>query len=214
MGTRVPARPRIGWRNMSHLASGGDSYRPAGGYTTRFSDLRARTDGDSRVDRVPDGPLSVQGMRDLARDFGLDLGSEREDNEDLEHVAKHEAGHAVAAWALGWEIQSVDARAGQTRFVFRPDQLIADRDREFATIAAAGCEGTGSYVDSSREELADDRHKVRKLTGSYTAFDDARPRARKLLSNPEAKRFYNRVVDALIARKVLTGADLAELDNE
>jgi hypothetical protein len=160
------------------------------------------------------GPMSVQGMRDLARDFGLDLGSEREDSEDLDHTARHEAGHAVAAWALGFEVSSVDARAGLTRFVFRPNQSITDRDRDFATIAAAGCEGTGSYVDSRREELEDDRRKVHDLTGSFSAFDDARPRARKLLAGPEAKRFYGRVVDALIARKVLTGADLAELDFE
>ncbi len=188
---------------MSHLSSGGDSYRPSG----PIEFVRA---GRS----IPDGPMSVQGLRDLARENGLDLGNEREDNEDLAYTARHEAGHACAAWALGWEVLSVDAGAGQTRFVFRPDQLIADRDREYATIAAAGCEGTGAYVDSNREELASDRFDVSKLTGSFYAFDEGRMRARKLLADPEVARFHARVVDALIERKVLLGAELAELDNE
>ncbi len=183
---------------MSHLSSGGDSIRDVPPGNIRFKG----------------GPMSVQGLRDLARENGLDLGSKREDDEDLDHTARHEAGHAVVAWALGWEVLSLDAGAGQTRFKFRPDQLIADRDREYATIAAAGCEATGSWVDSNRDELASDRYDVSSLTGSHTAFDEGRLRARELLADPEVKRFHARVVDALIERKILITADLAELDNE
>jgi hypothetical protein len=188
---------------MSHLSSGGDSYRlcphPDSGGIRMVDSLRTST--------IPDGPLTVGQLKQLAREVGIPIGDERSDAEDFEHVARHEAGHAAAAHSLGWNVTSVDARSGETRIKFPPlqSQSLADRDLQYACIAASGTAFTDSHSDA---ELAADRYQVRTLGLGHIEFDLARAKAKKLAAEPWVKGIYGRLIDALLKSGRLEGAEL------
>lgn len=140
---------------MSHLSSGGDSFRPAG----------INFEGE-RHNAATRGLPSDLG--DLARAAGIPIGDPEADAEDFERTCQHEAAHAAAAFSLGWDVLWVDARVGQTNIAF-PDiqsQTFADRYLQEAVIAGAAKAFTRSYVD---RDFEDDRYKVRSRGGISTS---------------------------------------------
>lgn len=192
---------------MSAHMVGGSSYRPGGPVHIEGAERTDWVNGE----RLAAGPMSVQGMRDIARAAGLDLG--RDDDEA--RTARHEAGHAAAAFALGWEVEVCDARAGETRFVF-PDimsQSIVDRQREYGVIAASGAEFCGHWVDDYNPELANDRAQLSDKCGDVIDWETARKSAAKLAAEPWVKGIYNRLLDALLVRGRLDGAELQRVLN-
>jgi hypothetical protein len=177
---------------MSHLSSGGDSFRPAG---INF-----------------EGERHNAATRSLEREVGIDLGHQREDAEDFERTCQHEGAHAAAGFALGWDVMWVDARAGQTKIAF-PDiqsQTFADRYLQEATIAAAAKAFTGSYA---YRDFEDDRYVV--LSRGYIDFATAERKAKLIAANPWVQGIYQRLVDALRVHGRLEGDALrAVLDND
>jgi hypothetical protein len=170
--------------------------------------------GEHREDVVSDrpspsqrkGPMTASAMRDSLREVGIDLGHQREDSEDREHYARHEAGHAVAAHGLGWHVVYCDARAGQTK-IEGPEywtQSLGDRHRQHAAIAAAGSVAAGT--SSWRDENLNDRVAVR-LKG-HTDFEAARKSAERVLADRWAKPALKRLTAALLEHGRLEGAEL------
>jgi hypothetical protein len=153
------------------------------------------------------GSMGAHELRRLARNAGLDMGDERADDEEFASTVRHEAGHAATAHALGWTVTFVDARSGETRVEFPPlqSQSLADRDLQYACIAASGTAFTDSRSDG---ELAGDRYQVRALGLGHIEFADARAKAQRLAAHPWAKGIYDRLVAALLIHGRLEGAEL------
>lgn len=154
---------------------------------------------------LPAGALTVGELRRLAREAGFDMGDPRSDDEEREWIAKHEAGHAAIAHALGWTVISVDVGAGQTRCT-PPETLHgAERDLELAVVAAAGAAFTGTHQD---HELQSDRHNVRLLGANHMDFEEARARAVRLKTDRYVNGLYERLVAGLMEHGRLEGAEL------
>lgn len=153
------------------------------------------------------GEMSAHELRRRAREVGIPIGNEREDEEDRRHTARHEAAHAAAALALGWGVKWVDIARGQTN-VEQPlyeNRGVLEMDFERATIAAAGAAFTG--VDSRRDELAGDRALVRQ---HRTRWEDARKEAELMAADRRVKALHRALTDALLASPSgrLKGAEL------
>jgi hypothetical protein len=165
-------------------------------------ETRAAPDASASVQELrrlaETGEVSVHELRHQLRAVGIDLGHEQEDAEDREHTARHEAGHAAAALALGWGVKWVDVGRGQTQ-VEQPTYASRDRgaitmDIERATIAAAGAAFTG--VDSRRPELEGDRVMVRQ---HRTRWEDARAEAELMAADRKVRSLHRALTDALLA---------------
>ncbi len=202
---------------MSHLSSGGDSYRPGG--TIHFEGERhnaaTQTDRSGTVRQIyaldeAGEDLPAMGAHELRRQLraiGIDLGHSTDDDLDRRSTARHEAAHAAVAFALGWTVTSVDVGAGETR-VEAPDimsQDLSDQMLQHAAIAAAGAAASG-WGSSERDELEADRWAVRQK--GWTDFESARAKAEKLLADPFVKGLHERLTDALIMCGELHGETL------
>lgn len=165
-----------------------DYYRPAAGI--RFQGVERSQNGSS--------PTTAKSLR---------AGSNPEsDREEFEDTCRHEAAHAAAAFGLGWSVEFVDARAGQTKVTPPPlySQSLADKDLQHAVIACAGAVATG--ISSSRAELEDDRVAV--LLRGFTHWEDARRKADRLMADRYVKALTERLTDALLRHGRLEGAAL------
>jgi hypothetical protein len=183
-----------------------DYIRPAANYTTRREDLRER--GNSRGE-LPAGPMSVQALRDFARANGLDLGNEREDKEDRARTIEHESAHVATAHSLGWTVESVSIDAGATKITmpdFQTHDSLAQRNLEYAVIAASGAAFTG--ISSDRGELLSDRWAARS---KGVDFVEARRKAVLLTKDRGVRALFDRVVAALTVSGTLEGAELARV---
>jgi hypothetical protein len=161
-----------------------------------------QTDRSSQIREIRQlaetGTVSAQALRDSLRKVGIDLGHQREDAEDRERTARHEAGHAAAALFLGWGVKWVDLGRGQTQveqptYASRPRGAL-DMDADRATIAAAGAAFTG--VPSERRELEGDRAMVRQ---HRTRWEDARREAEAMAADRRVKSLHQTLTDALLA---------------
>ena len=171
---------------MSHLGTGGDSYRPtpsgeAGG-------IRYEGDGERTAPTLP-RPLNVTDHADEFAD-----------------TVRHEAAHGACAYALGWTVHYVDARTGKTEVTPPPllSQTLAEKDLQHAVIAASAKAFTGSYRDRPFE---DDRFQVRRR--GHIDFGAAQKKAERLAADPWPKAIYNRLIAALLIHGRLEGDKLA-----
>jgi hypothetical protein len=204
---------------MSHLSSGGDSFRPSG--SIHFEGERHNAAPVHYADRSgtvrqiyalideagEDLPgMGAHEMRRQLRAIGIDLGHSTDDDQDRRWTARHEAAHAAVAHALGWSVNSIDIGAGQTRCE-PPDimsQSVSDRKLQHAVIAAAGAAASGQSSDW--EENESDRIAVR-LEGWFD-FETARGKAELALAEPYVKAIHERLTDALIQCGELHGESL------
>jgi hypothetical protein len=151
-------------------------------------------------------PPSAHEMRNQLRAVGIDLGHSTDDAQDRRSTAIHEAAHGAAAYALGWEVSSIDIAAGITRSQY-PDimsQDLRDRNLEFAVIQAAAAAASG--FSSDWEEYGADRAAVRAK--GWFDFETARKKAEKLLADPYVRKLHERLTAALIKHGRLEGAQL------
>jgi hypothetical protein len=174
---------------VSHLGTGGDSYRPGG---------PVHIEGAERTSTptLPPGPLTV---------------SRADEEADYLDAVLHESSHGACAFALGWTVHYVDARTGKTEVTPPPlqSQTLAEKDLQHAVIAASARAFMGAHSDHA---FTDDRFQVRNR--GHIDFEAAQRKAEKLAAEPSVKVVYDRLVTALLAGSGrLEGAELAAVLN-
>jgi hypothetical protein len=124
---------------MSHLSSGGDSYRPAPDGAIRFDNGARRRE-----------TLSV---------------SSRADDPDYINTCQHESAHAIAGLGLKWDVTYCDAIRGQTQCLPPEGQTTAAHDWEVSIIAAAA----KAFAGDAGYGFSDDERAVRDLGQDWDA---------------------------------------------
>ena len=127
------------------------------------------------------------------------------------HTARHEAGHAVVAYALGhWPFRIVaEERHGLTQSVLFEKRTNAEVDRDYAIILAGGCAATRSVVGYGADE---DRATVRIL--GMMSFEDAQAEAERILAEPRNQERLDHLEALLLERgKLEAGEVLDALEN-
>jgi hypothetical protein len=128
---------------------------------------------------------------------------------DLRWAAMHEAGHGALAYAIGWTVEKIQIGPGrQGKTTSRPPEELfgAERSRQEGALSAAGVASTGPQYSPGTE---DDRAAIRELGG--VTFERALEGAQRALADPWVKRIRDGLVDALIERRRLEGAELQRI---
>lgn len=136
-------------------------------------------------------------------------------------VERHEAGHVVAAWALGLDVAKVDV-AGSGHFGFTELSRGTTDDEKALIVMLAGMRAERSHIawDDDLEEIwarTDDHARIEERidTLGLAPADAAGLRAHLVERVDELLRRHerqlNRVHSALVHQRIISGARLAEL---
>jgi hypothetical protein len=124
----------------------------------------------------------------------------------IRSAAEHEAGHAVVADHLGWEVEAVEVRrdgSGVTRMRPTEDTYGAELRRQRAVLTLAGRAAAGrSYAGGDR---GDDWDLIDDAT--YTEREALEAEAARILALPAINARWRRLVGALMEHHKLEGAE-------
>jgi hypothetical protein len=135
-----------------------------------------------------------------------------------QRVALHEAGHAVVARQLGWQVTSVglDPRGGYCRCSPQAETGRTAILEQRAVILHAAGRATGwTSNDSTEVDRRMARAILRELSGDprdYDALDAAfRARAEQLVASPRTQHLIRRVSERLLERGQINGSELDQV---